>query len=564
VRILISAGDFNGAAAYLEILKQNNKSNLGYDDLLAICYKKSGQHLKLLSLIKDRLEQQDSRPDLIRDYGEAHLLNGNLDSAQAYFFKSARLYSGHPAQLDYMAHVFQRLGHYDAERQFIDSLRKIFDDPFLLAMRRGDALTALKMFSAAANEYLLEIERDTIENREAADRLLALIEYPESADTVIAILAKRIKDQSVNKMLPNIYGRLLMGRGSYDMAFDFYRKRDSLENKSGGEIINFMRECELHENYQYVTLAGHYLLESYDGSPVRSMAYLLMADAFVQLGQFDSALANYEHVINVSDRSRDRIDAQLQMGIIYKNHVANLHEAKKYFEAVFHYLPHSNQGIYSFLGLADVYVREQSFDSAQFCYDSLSKQDLPDDLAEELYFHQARAYLFQGKYDESARQFQRLINRFPRGFFVNDAIQMFMILDETKERSSDHLDLFSQAEFFRHTQKDDSLEYYLLKTCRIGVPSLAPISYLNLALLYTRQEREREALEVLDSLTFSFPDSYFYPFGLKAKADILWLDIKSKDSARKIYREILENYSTYPIAAEIRDILRQEEKFNQL
>ena len=117
---------------------------------------------------------------------------------------------------------------------------------------------------------------------------------------------------------------------------------------------------------------------------------------------------------------------------------------------------------------------------------------------------------------------------------------MVLILDEAIEQAPDQLDLFSLAEFYRHTGQTDSLEYYLKKICRVGIPALAPVSYLNLAQLYNRQANEKLALEAIDSLLSFYPESYFYPFGLKAKAEILWKSEKTRESARSIYKNIPE------------------------
>jgi tetratricopeptide (TPR) repeat protein len=184
--------------------------------------------------------------------------------------------------------------------------------------------------------------------------------------------------------------------------------------------------------------------------------------------------------------------------------------------------------------------------------------DLPDDIKEQIDFATAEIYLFQENYDEATTRFRQIISRYPRGFYVNDAIQYSLIISETKEDASGHIDLFSSAEYFRYIRQTDSLEYYLTKICRVGIPSLAPISYLGLAQLCYDQNRHEEAVEAIDSLSSGYPQSYFLPYGLKLKADIYLQSPETREEALDLYRQLLEHYANYPFGAEVRDIIRHE------
>jgi tetratricopeptide (TPR) repeat protein len=564
VHILMNAGNFQGAAAYLEVLSESDADNPVIKDLLAACYKKTGEYLKLLNLLKARLKVEGRRYDLVRDYGHAHLLNGDIDSALIYFFEAIPMVGNRSAQIEFFADALSKLGYHEQEIELIDSVRKIFDDPGLLAVKRGDAMAARKEFAAAAGEYLHRIERDTLENPEAVNKLLALLEFPQSVDTVMAVLTGRIRGHSSNRVLMDTYGRVLLEQDRYDDAFNFYRERDSIENGTGGGIVQFMRECGLRDRYDHVIKAGQYLIEQYPESSLRMVTRLIMAEAYTELGQYQQALDNYNTVIEKFRRPADKADAQIRIGWLYKDHLNNLAKAKENFDQVLRTVPRSRYGIFARFGLADVYVRERNFDSAIIIYDSLLNSDVAAESAEEAEYFLGRSYLYKGLYEEADRHFRRLINTYPKGFFVNDAIQLALILGETLDQARDHIDLFSSSEYFLHVGQSDSLEYYLTKICRVGIPSLAPISFLRLAQLCRDQNRLDEALAAIDSLIAAYPNSYYFPFGFKVKADILWETGSTRDQARAIYKDLLGKYGSYPFAAEIRDILRRDRQINQL
>jgi len=563
-RQLIKIGNYAAATDLLELLRSKNQSNPALNDLLASCYEKTDNYEKLLLLLQNRIQSEPPNFLLLRDFGRAHLLSGHTDSARIYFFQAAHLSDGVPGALNYMAVSYDKLGHYELEAEFIDSARIIFDDPYLLAGRMGDALAAQKMFSRATIEYLNYIDSDSLVAREGSDKIIAMIEYPESVDTVMAVLSEKIRQQSNNPQLLNMYGRILLEQDRYDEAYAFFREKDSVENKTGGEILFFMRECNRREKYGYVLEAGNYLIDRHPESGLELNARFSMAEACTALGKYDEALNNYNIILDRFKRTSEKAETRLKIGLLYKDCLGNLEEAKKYLKEVIRAVGRSRYGTEALFGLADLYVKEQKLDSAIVHYDSLLQREMPDDLAEKAEYLLGQACLFKQKYEEATKHFRRLINSYPRGFYVNEAIQYSLILRATLEPSPKHIDLFSSAEYFRYIEQVDSLEYYLTKICRIGLPTLAPRSYLHLADLYCNQKRHNKAVAAIDSLTALYPESYYLPFGLKSKADILWLKGETKERALALYRNLLEKYGTYPFAAEIRDILRRESEINQI
>jgi len=65
------------------------------------------------------------------------------------------------------------------------------------------------------------------------------------------------------------------------------------------------------------------------------------------------------------------------------------------------------------------------------------------------------------------------------------------------------------------------------------------------------------ALVSIDKLTGEFPDSYYSPYGMKIKADILLEKPESVEQAATIYRLLLEKYPNYPFISDVRKKMRQ-------
>ena len=68
-----------------------------------------------------------------------------------------------------------------------------------------------------------------------------------------------------------------------------------------------------------------------------------------------------------------------------------------------------------------------------------------------------------------------------------------------------------------------------------------------------------QVLQTVDRLLKEYPESYYVPYGLNMKADLLLRRVESVEEARTIYRLLLEKYPNYPFTSEVRKKLRELE-----
>ncbi|MCP4567205.1 MAG: tetratricopeptide repeat protein [FCB group bacterium] len=561
---MIRMGNYNGATVVLEYHLENSPEDKNVMELLAVCYEQEKQYDKLIALYRRQMTQQTPDFQFLENFGHIHLLSGDIDSAEVYFYRALNIWDKQKQTLGPIAEKYHLFGQYRREKIFIDSARIRYGNPSLMALHMGDALAAMQEFGPATLEYLTCLEKDSTVVAAGEKKISDLIKFQNSVDTVLAILAKKIDDRPNNRALLSIYGMALMERDGYDEAFAFYRRQDSLQNKSGGELIHFMRECGRRGHNDYKIKAGEYLLTAHPQSAFRSLARLELAEAYIKTNQFNPAENLYTAVLEDSSRFGDRYEALLRSGLLYKNHMNKPAQARINFQIILKDRPGTRQSDEATSALADIYVGERRFDSAIVKYESLLDGRLKDDKLEAVEFALARIFMFTGNFKEAVTRLRRMMNSHPRGLYVNDAIQFTLIIDETADQYPDQMDLFSSAEYFHHVGENDSLEYYLRKICRVEIPTLAPLSYYHLANLYRNQDRRQETIAAVDSLAANYPQSYYMPLGLKLKADLLWTDDNTRQEAKNLYRDLLEKYGSYPFAAEIRELLRREIETKQI
>ncbi|MEZ5360083.1 MAG: tetratricopeptide repeat protein [Candidatus Zixiibacteriota bacterium] len=563
VERLIAMKEYQRAIDLAEMYLAKEPGNAALKTLLAECYENTGQFDKLIAFLRERMASEPPDFVLYTQIGRAFLRSNQLDSAMGYFYRAAELAPENERRLRVITDYLQITGNYDVSIDFIDSLRTLSGISDLLAERMGEALTARKDFGAAAIEYLNYMDHDSASAVNGELKLVSMMEYPESVDTVMAVLSARMNARHDSRRLATTYGRLLIEQGKFTEARRFYQEMDSLKQNRGSDILYFIRQCNDYKQFQETLAAGRYMQQQYPDSPWLGTIQFAMADAYIGLQQYDSALALYLEVSRSFSRPVQKSEVNLYIGKLYKEYKKDPETAHRYFSDVIAHSPGTRTAVQAQFELAEVYVFQNQLDSASALYELLLNRDFGDEYAERISYILACIEIFQGKFEKADERFRQIITRYPRGLYVNDAIEYALIISESSSAARKQLDLFSAAEYYRYVGNVDSLEFYLKKICLVDIPVLAPLSYLRLAELSVNRADTAEALQSVDSLIEKYPESYFNPYGRKVKADILLGNTDRREEAIEIYRRLLEEYPKYPFAAEIRDILRHETEANQ-
>jgi hypothetical protein len=165
---------------------------------------------------------------------------------------------------------------------------------------------------------------------------------------------------------------------------------------------------------------------------------------------------------------------------------------------------------------------------------------------------------FEKKFDSTKTALRKLMVDHPRGFYVNDAVQLLMVLEEAAGASELLYD-YSNALLFGQRRMPDSVEAKLLLIVHSWNKALADVALYKLTLLSIERADSAKAVEYVDQLAAEFPESYYLPYGLKTKADVFMTRADGVQEAKTIYHDLLERYPNYPFISEVREKMRQLE-----
>ena len=165
---------------------------------------------------------------------------------------------------------------------------------------------------------------------------------------------------------------------------------------------------------------------------------------------------------------------------------------------------------------------------------------------------------YDKKYDSASALLNELIVKHPKGLYVNDAIKLLFLMDRA-ENATELLDYFAGVYLFEEMNRPDSAVFRLSAAVNARNKALADFALFQMTEIVLENGDEKKAVSYVDRLAKEFPESYYLPFGLKIKADILFNSEDSDEEAKQIHKTLLESYPNYPFINKVRQILREVE-----
>ncbi|RKX17986.1 MAG: hypothetical protein DRP35_09990, partial [Candidatus Zixiibacteriota bacterium] len=461
--------------------------------------------------------------------------------------------------------IIRSMMHYGADNQaseLISKVRAIKKDTALYAIELGNILELKRNYSKATMEYLKVVDDTTRIGVTAESKLMALLEFEESSKPAEKIILNNAKKYN-NPSLPKLLSAYYLKTYQYDKAFQYAVKLDSLNIKKGLALEQYLINCIERKLYHQAVKMGKYLLSNMKGEPIKPNIYFLYAKALTMTEQYDHAIAIYDSIVIISPHVQDKSMALFNIGEINADRLNNCNKAINYYDSVIANY-HGGLGLikaklarpHCFLRIGKLSIAEQEFKK-------LLNIRLDENSKEEIEYTLALLKFFNKQFDSTEIAMQKLILDYPQGYFVNDAVQILMVIDEA-EKNESLLHLYSSSLMFEQLKNIDSTESKLRLLVDHEISALADNALYKLYNINISRADTTKAISYIEQMENKFPKSYYFPYCLKAKADILMINDSSDEKAKNIYRSLLEKYPNYPFISEVREILREIDTNNKI
>jgi len=558
-RRLIRIEDWQSASALLEELVAVDSSDAVAATLLLRCYDHLKQYLKAEKLTRHLAEHAPTNLAYRLSLAEVLATQGKTEEADRVYGEAIDLIDRFELQRFVLVLSSQiEHGRPGKAMALIDSLRLTEGDSTLFGLQKGSLLERQRQYARAAIEYYPILVEDTTRDAVTAEKRLSdLLQFPDSEEEVERTLQSVVQEKA-NARVFSLLASFYIRSGRFDDAFEFSIRHDSASGRQGQAPMYFIQECRERKEYAQVVRMGEYILATYERGAFVNEASFRYAEALAEVGRIGDALAAYRRIGASSPGEKDVAEALYRTGWIYLERLHQYDSALAYFDSVVTYHPRGVGLLRSLRGIPSCHLRLGHLDRAKSAFEALTHHRLNEDMQEEVEYYLALLEGFGRNYDTAEVRLRKLMVDHPRGLYVNDALRLVMLFSET-QGSRDALDKYIDALLYRERLLADSARLVLSELAASDGQALADMALYELAELAAEAGDTTEALARAEQLITGFPESYYLPFGLKLKADILVGDVDRIDEAGQLYRRLLQDHPNYPFITEVRKQLRQLE-----
>jgi tetratricopeptide (TPR) repeat protein len=559
VRQLIATGAYMTAADLLEDMYSKQPENQEIISLLLNCYEQLKAYPKAELFLQSKIEASpfnlyyhDRLLDLYLKMGEDSLVDKQIDDMLQRF-------PGNPDIYQMIINKLTGAGYNDKAGEFIDRGRGQFGSDALFAMEAATLDEIKGDYYQAVMEYFKVIDRDSSSAINVDRKMAALIRYPGAPPDIIVALNDILDSLPNNKMASKFLQETYIQNNQFDKAFNLSLKFDSLSQSDGRELFKYMRQCRERKLYEQVVKAAEYI-ERLDNKNVPYADYkFYYAEALAGLGRYDEAIARYKEIAKEYPRPNDKAEALLKIGNVFRYDILDFDSAAVYYDSVTAFYRVEPVNSSAMFERAKLFLVKGDLDSSRQVFSELKEISKSAEMKELMDFNLAMIQFFKKDFADADLSFRRIIKTYPRGYFVNDALINSLIIGESSQQVPQALSDYADALCYELRMKPDSVIDKYKSIIAQGESPLIGTSMYRLAIYYSALADTSDALAVIDSMEADYPDDYFFPYAFKLKADIYAASSDKQEIAAKIYKDILQKYSSYPFIGEVREALQKIE-----
>ncbi len=554
-RKLISERNYEGAVRFLEVLYETEQTNPIVLNLLKQCYSQLKLNFKLEELIKKQIESSPSNIGFRLSLAELAAQQGKTDEAMKHYKKAVSLIDG-INRVRYQLVIQSMLNNKlesEAEK-YIIVWRKKTSDSNLLGEQMGKIYKQKKEYKKALDEYYPLLADTSRIGNNVEKEIVGLLLFEDSAPITEKYLLKR-SQKDFNIRAVKILSMHYIRTGQLDKSFAFTKLRDSLSEKNGNSLISYMQTCKREKLYDESIRMGNYLLSQYEQPAIRNRARFLMADAYTHKGEYDKSLQTYSMIFETTKSEREKADVLYYQAKVYQDYLGEIDTALIYFDSLTTNYKLGMSYMNALVEIPYCYVQKGDIAKAKAIYLSYESKRFHVDIKEKIYFQLAQTLFLENNIDLCKTLLSKLLINYPTGFYVNDALSLLKII-QTGSEAPLVLKDYASALLYEIQNKYDSQVIVFDKIARNQSKVLADFALFKISEILLSQNDSLKALEYINQMEENFSDSYYFPYSLKEKADILRVQSKKADEAYKIYRRLLKEFPNYPFISKVRKILR--------
>ena len=535
VEAFIFNGDFERAALLAERFYPENKENLRLYGLLRSAYLGLKEYAKLEVILSEQLTLAPKNKNLYLDQLELFLRQGAPKKAetasQTYLSLAAR---DTLAYAD-LANRYLSAGYAEEAIKIYQTARKTMLKPALFASALAETFRSLRRWREALEEYLNWLSVEPA-NSSILSRLTSLLNDLPPDDTDIGPFLDRQLAKKPSPLHYRLKGEWELRKGNYDAALSAYEEADRRGSRDGYLLLELARKISAAFPEKMPALAAGYE-KNYPQTPGLPQIHFLLARAQINLGQFLPARAAYEKILSSSPLAEDRLQARFELARLMLDYLSQP-------ESTLIFITQAGLDAHPALRQPAAVLKAKAlaaldrFDEARQVFSQIPGPSAP--WGEEMSFLLAEWDFYFLNFDEAEKKYTALVDAFPRGERVNDALRRLALLKNLGKSSQSPLALF--AVFLKNLAQFKEPEATAkLADLEGAAPSLAAEACYSWGIYLSGKKRLPEAESAFVKIKTVYAKTPQAPLALEKLGELAEAT-HQPEGAKSYYEAVLESY----------------------
>jgi len=548
---------YEEAIILLEKMQQRTPDNPNMIALLRRAYQRTKEYSKLMELLLPRLAQSKTYLQDAGTIADCQFRLGMTAAAESTLTALLVPPPDNPQIHREVARIYSQNGRHTQAVDTYLAARALFGQPRLFSRELADIYESRRDYAEAIQEYFIDLQENP-RNLEIVRRKINEITRTEEGTSELKAALEEIAAKNQQNFLARLlYGELLLESGDAEAAWPEYLAADDLSQDSTKYILYYIRRC-LENGYHEP--ARQACLVFFERNPRHSSTVdvrLAYAMALVGLAKPDSAIAVLKEVAGLFRQPDSRAEVLFQIGNVYFDYRDDLDSAEYYYLQASSISRRDDIAFNAAMRLGDCRLRRGDMEGADSAYAASDKMRLSVEQREKIAFKRAELLFFTARFDSVTSALKALIAKYPRGFYVNDAVVLTLQITENREPLDWSLRRFAEASLQKRQRHLDSARALYWVLAIDSANALADDALLELGRIYAAAGQPDSAIVAYGRLIERYADGFLVPAALTEQGGVYDEQLNQPDSARAAYRRVLTDFADSPFLEEARRRLQK-------
>jgi tetratricopeptide (TPR) repeat protein len=561
-------GEYEKAAVIFEKLYNKNPSRDYYFNryvevlLLLENYKETEKQLK------KRIKKYPQKVQLYVKYGELYERQFEEEKANAQYQQAIKNLPKDRSEIIKLAQAYIKLTKYDLALETYEKGSDLMKNKKIFAYELGDLYRRKGDRTEMVENYLLSLE-ETPSRLNTLKTIFQRFYTEEDFKELQLQLYEKINDKPDETIYIELLAWVFIQKKDYKNAFRQVRALDKRLNDTGGRVYRLAQTAQRAKDYDASIQAYKYIIEDKGRQNtyyVKSQEELLkckrlkLVEGFTYTDEDLKVLeSEYEQFLTEFGRNQNSGKIIFELAELEAFYINDLDKAIELLDELVE-MPGVRRHLLAEakLALGDYYLMTGEIWESTLLYSQVDKEYKDDILGQTARFKNAKLSYFKGDFEWAQTQFSVLKGSTSK-LIANDALDLsvFILDNLALDTLLTPMELYSKSELLMFQNRFDEA-FIVMDTIVSSFPrhTLQDDIYYSKAKIYTKQRDYTKAAELYQAVVTEFPESIRVDNSLFALAELYEIHLNDKEKARKLYEQIIFDYSNSTFVVEARKRFR--------